>query len=86
MTVFTKLITYRKPYTDEELEARPHYEMTGGAGVFAPTVLVPKFSHPQTDSWEHLLINVYNNLEVLFEEDNMHDESNSNGNWIANLT
>ena len=72
MTVFSKLITYRKPFTDEELEALPHYKMSGGPGVFSPTIRVPKFSSPQQNSWEHLLINLYNKVEVLFEEGNMH--------------
>ena len=72
MIVFSKLITYRKPFTDEELEALPHCEMSGGPEVFTPNIRVPKFSHPQKDSREHLLINRYNKLKILFEEGNMH--------------
>ena len=48
----------------------PYFRMGGGAGHFASTVTVPKDNGP-SNGYELLVNNVYDNLQMLFEEGNI---------------
>ena len=66
------IISYRPRYTDEQINKLPHFSMAGGAGYFAPTVTVPKYHGPAKHGFELYLKDVQDNLEILFEEGNIH--------------
>ena len=52
--------------------------MGGGAGHFASTVTVPKYNGPSTHGYELLVNNVYDNLQMLFEEGNINGTARFN--------
>ena len=68
----SKLITYRPMYDEREANKLPQYRMQGGAGVFAPTVTIPKWSDPETHGWEIYLKNFVDSLHEMSEEGNIH--------------
>ena len=56
----------------------PYFRMGGGAGHFASTVTVPKYNGPSTHGYELLVNNVYDNLQMLFEEGNINGTARFN--------
>ena len=65
------IISYRLRFNEKDIMKMLYFRMGGGAGHFASTVTVPKYNGPSTHGYELLVNNVYDNLQMLFEEGNI---------------
>ena len=72
------IISYRPRYTEKDIIKMPYYRMGGGAGHFSSTITVPKYNGPSTHGYELLVNNLYEQLQMLFEEGNINGTARFN--------